>query len=61
MLRHFYNPPKLVASLGLGVQYDTREKLGYVVRANLGFHVLSDDSVRFNVKSQCDVDKDLKQ
>ncbi|KAH9624922.1 hypothetical protein KSS87_004198 [Heliosperma pusillum] len=61
MLRRFYNPPQLAASLGLGVQYDKREKLGYVVRGKLGFPVLSDDSVRFNVKGRCDVDKDLKQ
>ncbi|KAH9612913.1 hypothetical protein KSS87_002656 [Heliosperma pusillum] len=45
----------------LRVRYDKREKLRYVVRGNLGFHVLSDDSVRFNVNGQCDVGKDLKK
>ncbi|KAH9618152.1 hypothetical protein KSS87_022808 [Heliosperma pusillum] len=43
------------------LEYDKREKLRYVVRGKLGFHVLSGDSVRFNVNGQCDVDKDLKQ
>ncbi|KAH9602652.1 hypothetical protein KSS87_012230 [Heliosperma pusillum] len=61
MLRRFHNPPQLAASLVLRVQYDKREKLGYVVRGKLGFPVLSDDSVRFNVKGRCDIDKDLKQ
>ncbi|KAL9238078.1 hypothetical protein vseg_012552 [Gypsophila vaccaria] len=61
MLRRFYNPPHLAASLGLGVQYDKREKLGYVIRGKLGFPVLSDESVRFHVKGRSNVDKDLKQ
>ncbi|KAH9614321.1 hypothetical protein KSS87_015259, partial [Heliosperma pusillum] len=54
MLRRFYNVCGVV-------RYDKREKLRYVVRGNLGFHVLSDDSVRFNVNGQCDVGKDLKK
>ncbi|KAK9756638.1 hypothetical protein RND81_01G111300 [Saponaria officinalis] len=61
MLRRFYNPSQLAASLGLGVQFDKSEKLGYVVRGKTGFPVLSDGSVKFNVKGRCDVDKDLKQ
>ncbi|KAL9225701.1 hypothetical protein vseg_001594 [Gypsophila vaccaria] len=61
MLRRFYYLPQSAASLGLGVQFDKRENLGYVVRSKMGFPVSSTKSVRFNVKGRCDVDKDLKQ
>ncbi|KAL2895237.1 Outer envelope pore protein 21B chloroplastic [Bienertia sinuspersici] len=61
MLRRFYNQPQLSSSLGVGVQFDKHEKLGYVVRGKMAFPVTSNDSISFNVKGRCDVDKEFKQ
>ncbi|KMT19237.1 hypothetical protein BVRB_1g014190 [Beta vulgaris subsp. vulgaris] len=61
MLRRFHNQPQLASSLGLGVQYDKHEKLGYTARGKMAFPVTSDDSISFKVKGRYDADKEFKQ
>ncbi|KAL1814987.1 hypothetical protein DCAR_0519201 [Daucus carota subsp. sativus] len=58
-IRHFY--PDLLASLGLGVQYDKRQKLRYVVRGKKEFPVTADGMIKFHVKGRCDIGKDFIQ
>ncbi|KAL7261567.1 hypothetical protein ACSBR1_000080 [Camellia fascicularis] len=59
MIRHFY--PDLSASLGVGLQYDRKEKLRYSVRGKKSFPVTPNGLLRFNIKGQCDVDKEFKE
>lgn len=59
MIRHFY--PDLSASLGVGVQYDRREKLRYNVRGKKSIPVTTNGAVLFNIKGRFDVDKEFKQ
>lgn len=55
------NHLQLSASLGLGVQYDKREKLRYVVRGKKAFPVTTNGLVNFHVKGRCDIGKDFIQ
>ncbi|XP_028116026.1 outer envelope pore protein 21B, chloroplastic-like isoform X2 [Camellia sinensis] len=59
MIRHFY--PDLSASLGVGLQYDRKEKLRYSVRGKKSFPVTPNGLLRFNIKGRCDVDKEFKE
>lgn len=59
VIRHFY--PDLSASLGVGLQYDKHEKLRYSVRGKKTFPVTTDGLLSFNVKGQCDVDKEFRE
>ncbi|KAF7140251.1 hypothetical protein RHSIM_Rhsim06G0004200 [Rhododendron simsii] len=59
MIRHFY--PDLSASLGVGVQYNRREKLRYNVRAKKSIPVTTNGVVLFNIKGRVDVDKEFTE
>ncbi|XP_008237933.1 PREDICTED: outer envelope pore protein 21B, chloroplastic-like isoform X2 [Prunus mume] len=59
VVRRFY--PDFSASLGVGLQYDRREKLRYTVRAKKSFPVTTDGLLSFNVKGRCDLDKEFKE
>ncbi|KAL4650459.1 hypothetical protein ACB092_01G089800 [Castanea dentata] len=59
MIRHFY--PELSASLGVGAQYDRRERLRYSVRGKKSFPVTTNGLLSFNIKGRCDVDKEFKE
>lgn len=59
MIRHFY--PDISANLGVGLQYDKREKLRYFFRGKKAFPVTNDGLVRFNIKGRCDVDKEFRE
>ncbi|KAL5555646.1 hypothetical protein UlMin_037882 [Ulmus minor] len=59
LLRHFY--PDLCfslnfsASLGVGLKYDKREKLCYIVRGKKSFPVTTNGHFIFNIKGHCDM------
>lgn len=55
------NRLQLSASLGVGLQYDKHEKLRYSVRGKKTFPVTTDGLLSFNVKGQCDVDKEFRE
>ncbi|GLT64110.1 hypothetical protein SLA2020_366220 [Shorea laevis] len=59
VMRHFY--PDFSASLGVGLQYDKWGKLRYSVRGKKSFPVTTDGLLSFNIKGQCDVDKEFKE
>ncbi|KAF5955987.1 hypothetical protein HYC85_008843 [Camellia sinensis] len=48
-------------SLGVGLQYDRKEKLRYSVRGKKSFPVTPNGLLRFNIKGRCDVDKEFKE
>ncbi|KAK3010630.1 hypothetical protein RJ639_012333 [Escallonia herrerae] len=58
-LRYFL--PDLSASIAGGVQYDRNRKLRYCVRGKKSFPVTTDGLLKFNIKGQCDADKDFIQ
>ncbi|KAK2988203.1 hypothetical protein RJ640_020685 [Escallonia rubra] len=49
------------ASVAGGVQYDRNRKLRYCVRGKKAFPVTTDGLLKFNIKGQCDADKDFIQ
>ncbi|KAI3757351.1 hypothetical protein L6452_04887 [Arctium lappa] len=59
LIRYF--PPELSATLGVGLQYDRREKLHYTMRGKKSFPLTPDRFVNFVVKGRCDLDKEFKQ
>lgn len=59
MIRHYY--PDLSASLGVGLQYDKRDKLRYTVRGKMAYPVTNNGLLTFNIKGQCNVDKEFKE
>ncbi|GMN34708.1 hypothetical protein TIFTF001_004840 [Ficus carica] len=59
LLRRFF--PDFSASLGVGIQYNKREKLRYVIRGKKSFPVTTNGQLSFNIKGRCDIDKDIKQ
>ncbi|XP_009372614.2 outer envelope pore protein 21, chloroplastic [Pyrus x bretschneideri] len=59
VVRRFY--PDFSASLGVGLQYDKREKLHYTIRAKKSFPVTTDGLFSFNVKGRCHLDKEFKE
>ncbi|KAE8057429.1 hypothetical protein FH972_014124 [Carpinus fangiana] len=59
VMRHFY--PDWSASLGVGLQYDNRERLRYIVRGKKSFPVTTNGLLSFNIKGRCDVDKEFKE
>uniref|UniRef100_A0A7C9DBB8 Outer envelope pore protein 21, chloroplastic n=1 Tax=Opuntia streptacantha TaxID=393608 RepID=A0A7C9DBB8_OPUST len=59
ILRHIY--PKISASLGLGLQYDRREKLRYTMLAKKAFPLSPKGLVSFNVKGRCNADQDFNK
>ncbi|XWS20824.1 hypothetical protein CRYUN_Cryun30bG0002200 [Craigia yunnanensis] len=58
MIRHFY--PDLLASLGIGLRYDKRDKVRYTVRGKKYFLVTNNGLVNFVVKGRYDVDQEFK-
>ncbi|XP_019186235.1 PREDICTED: outer envelope pore protein 21B, chloroplastic-like [Ipomoea nil] len=58
-LRHFYQD--LSVYLGVGMEYDRREKRRYNVRAKKAFPVTTDGFLNFHVKGRCDTDQEFKQ
>lgn len=59
MIRYFH--PELSASVGVGVQYNRRDKVHYHVRGKKTFPVTSDGLFNFNVKGRCNINEELKQ
>ncbi|XP_024970150.1 outer envelope pore protein 21B, chloroplastic-like [Cynara cardunculus var. scolymus] len=59
LLRYF--PPELSATVGVGLQYDRREKLHYTMRGKKSFSLTPDRFASFVVKGRCDLDKEFKQ
>ncbi|KAL5569938.1 hypothetical protein UlMin_026513 [Ulmus minor] len=59
LMRHFY--PDFSASLGVGLKYDKREKLRYIVHGKKSFLVTTNGHFSFNIKGHCDFDKEFKQ
>lgn len=59
ILRHIY--PDISASLGLGMQYDRREKLQYTMRAKKAFPLSSKGLVSFHIKGRCHADQDFNK
>ncbi|KAL5550289.1 hypothetical protein UlMin_000465 [Ulmus minor] len=60
LLRHFY--PDNSKSYGeIGLKYDKREKLCYIVPGKKSFPVTTNSHFSFNIKGNCDVDKKFKQ
>lgn len=57
----FYMQLQFSASLGVGLQYDKHEKLRYNIRGKKSFPVTTDGQLSFNIKGQCDADKELRQ
>ncbi|CAK9178290.1 unnamed protein product [Ilex paraguariensis] len=59
MIRYFN--PDLSASFRVGLQYDRKEKFRYIMCGKKAFPVTADGLMSFNIKGQCDVDKDLRE
>ncbi|XP_050207562.1 outer envelope pore protein 21B, chloroplastic-like [Mercurialis annua] len=59
MIRRFY--PDFSASLGVGVQYDKRDKLNYRIRGKKAFPITSNALLTLNLKGWCNIDKDFKE
>ncbi|XP_015884119.1 outer envelope pore protein 21B, chloroplastic [Ziziphus jujuba] len=59
VLRRFF--PDFSASLGVGLRYDKHEKLRYNIRGKKSFPVTTDGQLSFNIKGQCDADKELRE
>lgn len=57
----FYMPLQFSASLGVGLRYDKHEKLRYNIRGKKSFPVTTDGQLSFNIKGQCDADKELRE
>ncbi|KAJ7966997.1 Outer envelope pore protein like [Quillaja saponaria] len=49
------------SALGVGLQYDKQQKMRYGLHGKKSFPATSDGLLSFNVKGQCDADKDLKR
>ncbi|XVE94379.1 hypothetical protein REPUB_Repub02eG0003600 [Reevesia pubescens] len=58
MMRHFY--PDLLTSLGVGLRYDKRDKVRYMVRGKKSFRVTNNGLVNFVVKGRYDVDQEFQ-
>lgn len=58
LIRHFF---PLKASVGVGFQYDRREKLRYTARGKKAFPVTADESVNFIIKGRTEADTKFKQ
>nr|GMC81688.1 outer envelope pore protein 21, chloroplastic-like [Ipomoea batatas]GMD85810.1 outer envelope pore protein 21, chloroplastic-like [Ipomoea batatas] len=59
MIRHFYQ--NISSTLGVGLQYDRKEKLRYTVRGKKYFRVSSYGHSNFQIKGRCDVDQEFQQ
>lgn len=52
---------QLKASVGVGLQYDRREKVRYIARGKKSFPVTANELVNFIIKGRCDSDTKFKQ
>lgn len=52
---------QLSATLGIGMEYDRREKLRYNVRGKKAFLVTTDGFLKFHIKGRCDTDKEFQK
>ncbi|KAL6578376.1 hypothetical protein OROMI_010704 [Orobanche minor] len=59
MIRFFH--PELSASLGVGVQYNRRDKVHYHLRGKKTFPVTADGLFDFKIKGHCNIDEELKK
>lgn len=57
----FFGNLQLSVSLGVGMEYDRRQKLSYNVRGKRAFPVTTDGFLNFHVKGRCDTDQEFKQ